>query len=75
MEQKTLNNQRKNKKKEAGGFRLPDFRLYYIAAEIKIVWYWHKNRNIHLRKKTESPLINHCTYDQLIHDKGSKNTH
>ena len=46
MEQKTLNNQRKNKKKEAGGFRLPDFRLYYIAAEIKIVWYWDKNRNV-----------------------------
>ena len=68
----TLNSQRNLKKNGAGGIRLLEFTLYYKATVIKIVWYWHKSRNMDEWNKTENPEMNSCSYDQLIYDKEGK---
>ena len=61
------------KKSGYRGINSPDFRQCYKATVIKIIWYWHKNRNINQWKKIENPEINPHTCGYLIFHKRGKN--
>jgi hypothetical protein len=44
-----------SKESSAGGFKIPNFTLYYKAIEIKTAWYWPKNRHEDHVEQTRGP--------------------
>jgi hypothetical protein len=55
-----------NKKSNAGGITISDFKLYCRAITIKTPWYWHTNIQEYQWFRIEDPDINRSIYHQLI---------
>jgi hypothetical protein len=62
-----------SKKSNAGGFAIPDFKLYYRAKAIKRARYWHKNSYKDQWNRIEDPDMNLHRYAHIIFEKVAKN--
>ena len=60
-------------KNKAGGFMLPNFKLYYKAIIIKTAWSWYQIRDIEQWNRTEASKVTPHIYNHLIFDKPDKN--
>ena len=49
------------------------FKLYYKAAVIQTVWYYHTHTHTH-SNINQWNRINPCSYGHLMYDKGGQNT-
>jgi hypothetical protein len=63
---------RLSKKSNAGGFTIPDFKLYYKAIAIKTAWQCHKTA-MKTSATGQMTDMNPHNYTHLIFDKGAKN--
>ena len=61
-------------KNKVGGLTLSDFKTYYKATIIKIVWYRWKYRQIDEYNTIESPETDPYKYSRLTFDKGARAT-
>ena len=61
------------KKNKAGGTALHDFK-HCNAPVIQTVWNWHHIGHTDQWNRIESPEVTQSTYDQLVFDKGARNT-
>jgi hypothetical protein len=66
--QKTMKSQgdTEQKKSNARGIIILNFKLYNRDIEIKTAWYWHKNRQEDQWNTIEDPDMTPCSYAHLI---------
>lgn len=59
-------------KSKGGGFKLPNFKVYYRVTVIKTVWCRHKSKPIEQWNRIQNLETNPYIYGQLTSDKDAK---